>query len=75
MSNIKSPTQILMMAFPLFLAIPGVPNAVFNQSEVLSFPVKTESIFGGSENTSPYHLPLPEVQQRRPSECYDNGVC
>lgn len=75
MNNIKSQTKILMMAVPLLLAMPGVPSAAFEQSGLLSFPLQTESIFSVDDNKSPHQLPLPEVEQRRPSECYDNGVC
>jgi hypothetical protein len=68
--KIQSQTQVLMIAIPLLLAMPVTPGLVRNLQGLWPFPSQMD------ESQSPtIELPSPEAEQRRPSECYDNGVC
>jgi hypothetical protein len=68
--KIQSQIPVLMIAVPMLLAMPGAPGFIRNLQGLSPFPSQMD------EGPSPtIELPSPEAEQRRPSECYDNGVC
>jgi len=74
--KIQSQLTMFAIAVPLLLAISGTSGLARNFNRSPSFSVQTESIFPVDGRRSPgVQFPSPEVEQRRPSECYDNGVC
>ncbi|MGC9528238.1 MAG: hypothetical protein ACP5D7_22110 [Limnospira sp.] len=74
--KIQSQITTFAIAVPLLLTISGRSSLARHSNGLPSFPSQRESIFPLDEHRpSEVQFPSPEVEQRRPSECYDNGVC